>query len=145
MKTQTMNYLTTQKLAEKIRYDARIHYLYPSKYQVRENRGFYIPNLLSDAECIADPEAYSALAQQAKYLHKAEGLLDDAWNLTRLMLASLGDEGDDRAMQSEAGLKAIERKLSKAHAKVDKHDTRYTNLFLAYFHLRDKADEGEQD
>ena len=145
MTTQPMNYLTTQELAEEIGNDARIHHLYASKYQLREDRGFYIPNLLSDPEYDANAEAYSALSQQAKYLRKAEGSLDDAWNLTRLMLASLGDEGDSRAMQIEAGLKVIEKKLSKTHARIDKHDTRYTNLFLAYFELRYKTDEGEQD
>ena len=63
----------------------------------------------------------------------------------RLMQASLVDEGDSRAMQIEAGLKVIEKNLSKAHAQIDKHHSRYTNLFLAYFDLREKTDEGEQD
>lgn len=48
-------------------------------------------------------------------------------------------------MQIEAGLKAIEKKRRKTHAQIGKHDTRCTNLFLAYFALRDKTDEGEQD
>lgn len=113
-------------------------------WEVREDREFYIPDLLSDAEYDASSKAYSAFAQQAKQLHKAEGLLDDAWNLVRLMQASLGDEGDDRAMQIEAGLKAIEKKLSKAHAQIDRHHTRYTNLFFVYFELRDKTDEGAE-
>jgi len=46
-------------------------------------------------------------------------------------------------MQIEAGLKAIEKKRRKTHAQIGKHDTRCTNLFLAYFALRDKTDEGE--
>ena len=113
-----------------------------TNWQVREDEEFYIPDLLSDAEYDANSKAYSVFAQQAKQLHKAESLLDDAWNLVRLMQASLGDEGDGRAMQIEAGLKAVEKKLSKAHAQIDRHHTRYTNLFFAYFDLRDKTDEG---
>ena len=113
--------------------------------QVREDKGLYIPDLLSDAEYDASPQAYAAFADHAKHLHKAEGLLDEAWNLVRLMLAALGDEGDSRAMQTEAGLKVIEKKLSKAHTRIDKHHTRYTNLFFAYFDLKDKTDVGEPD
>lgn len=115
----------------------------PANWQVRVDKEFYIPDLLSDAEYDADPNAYSAFAQQAEHLHKVEGLLGDAWNLVRLMQASLGDEGDDRAMQFETGLKAIEKKLSKAHGQIDRHHTRYTNLFFAYFDLREKA-EGDE-
>ena len=114
----------------------------PTNWQVGEDKGFYVPDLLSDTEYDANSKAYSAFAQQAKHLHKTEGLLGDAWNLVRLMRASLGDEGDDRAMQIETGLKAVEKKLSKAHAQIDRHHARYTNLFLAYFDLRDKTDEG---
>ncbi len=113
--------------------------------QVREDKGYYIPDLLSDAEYDASPKAYAAFADHAKHLHKAEGLQDEAWNLVRLMLAALGDEGDSRAMQTEAGLKVIEKKLSKAHTRIDKHHTRYTNLFFAYFDRKDKTDGGEPD
>ncbi len=110
--------------------------------QVREDKGYYIPELLSDAEYDASPKAYAAFADHARHLHKADGLLDEAWNLVRLMLAAIGDEGDSRAMQTEAGLKVIEKKLSKAHTRIDKHHTRYTNLFFAYCNVKDKIDEG---
>ncbi len=113
--------------------------------QVREDEEFYIPDLLSDAEYDASPKAYVAFADHAKHLHKAEGLLDEAWNLVRLMLAAIGDAGDSRAMQTEAGLKVIEKKLSKAHTRIDRFHPRYTNLFLAYFELKDKTDGGEPD
>ncbi len=113
--------------------------------QVREDKGFYIPDLLSDAEYDANPQAYAAFADHARHLHKADGLLGEAWNLVRLMLAALGDEGDSRAMQTEAGLKVIEKKLSKAHTRIDRFHPRYTNLFLAYFDLKDKTDGGGAD
>jgi len=115
---------------------------YPDR-EVREDKGFYLPDRLSDADYDANPKAYAAFEQHAKHLHKAEGLLDDAWNLARLMLAALGDEGDDRAMQTESGLKVIEKKLSKAHNRIDRLHTQYTNLFLAYFDLKQKSDEAE--
>lgn len=116
----------------------------PANWQVREDKSFYIPDLLSDAEYDANSKADAALAQQAKHLRKVESLLDDAWNLVRLMRASLGDEGDSRAVQIEAGLKAVEKKLNKAHARIDRHDTRYSNLFYAYFDLKDKSDQGAE-
>lgn len=155
----TQTYPTTKELSLHTKYDARtirerpndsvlldgIHYLHPSKSQVREDKGFYIPDLLSDAQYDANPKAYAAFADHDRHLHKAEGLLGEAWNLVRLMLAALGDEGDSRAMQTEAGMKVIEKKLSKAHTQIDKQHTRHTNLYLAYFDLKDKADEGEQD
>lgn len=105
-----------------------------------EEREFHVPDLLSDTGYDANSKAYSAIAQQIKHLHRAEGLLDDAWNLARLMLTSIGDVGDSRAMQTEAGLKAIEKSLREAHAQIDKHHSRYTNLFFAYFDLKEKTE-----
>ncbi len=112
--------------------------------QVREDKEFYVPDLLSDKDYEANSKAYAASEEHAKHLHEAEGLLHDAWNLVRLMLAAMGDESDSRAMQTEAGLKVIEKKLSKAHSQIDKLHTRYTNLFFAYFDLKDKTDEDEK-
>ena len=112
--------------------------------EVREDEEFYVPDLLRDKDYEANSKAYAAFAKHAKHLHKAEGLLDDAWNLVRLMLASIGDESDGRAMQTDAGLKVIEKKLSKAHNQIDRLHTRYTNLFFAYFDLKAKTDEDEK-
>ena len=133
-----MNDANISNISTRTAYPLNLH-THPD-WQVREDKGFYIPDRLSDPGHDADPLAYAAFEDHAKQLHKAEGLLDDAWNLLRLMLAAIGDEGDDRAMQTEAGLKVIEKKLSKAHAQIDRHHTRYTNLFLAYFDLRDRTD-----
>jgi hypothetical protein len=104
----------------------------------------YIPDFLADGKYDVNPEGYSDSSEHAKHLRKAEGLLDDAYNLVRLLLASLADEGDSRAMQIEAGLKAVEKKLDKAHLQLDKHDTRHTNLYLAYFGLKRKEEENEE-
>lgn len=114
-------------------------------WEVREDREFYIPDVLSDAEYDAKPEAYSLAAEHAQHLYKAQGLVGEALNLVGLMLASLGDEGDARAMQTETGLKVIEKKLKKAYNRIDKHDRRHTNLFLAYVNVRGKTDEGERN
>ncbi len=59
------------------------------------------------------------------------------------MLASLADECDSRAMQTETALKVIEKKLNKAHTQVDRHRRRHTNLFLADFDLRDQLNDAE--
>ena len=113
-------------------------------WEVREDKSLYIPDLLTDAEYDAKPEAYSIAAEHAQHLYKAQGLVGEALNLAGLMRASLGDEGDSRAMQTETGLKVIEKKLKKAYNRIDKHDRRHTNLFLAYFNLRAKSEEGTE-
>lgn len=107
--------------------------------QVREDKAFYIPDILSDKRYDSHREAYSAANEHARHLRKAEGNLDDVFNLVRVLLASIGDEGDSRAMQAETVLKIVERKLNKALNRIDRHDRRHTNLFLAYFDLKDKG------
>ena len=113
--------------------------------QVKEDKAFYIPDLLSDEEDDSNREAHAAAVDHAKHLGQAEHLLGEALNLVGLLLASLGDESDSRAMQIDTALRVIEKKLSKAYNRIDKHDRRHTNLFLAYFDLRGKADEGRKD
>ncbi len=116
----------------------------PANWQVREDREFYVPDFLSDAEYDAKPEADSLAAEHARHLYKAQGLVGEALNLTGLMLASLGDEGDSRAMQTGTGLKVIEKKLKKAYNRIDRHDRCHTNLFFAYFDVKDKSDESAE-
>ncbi|MCH9694157.1 MAG: hypothetical protein K0U72_06575 [Gammaproteobacteria bacterium] len=116
----------------------------PVNWQVREDREFYIPDFLSDTHDDTNPEAYSLAAEHAEHLYKAQGLVGEALNLAGLMLASLGDEADSRAMQTETGLKVIEKKLKKAYNRIDNHDRCHTNLFLAYFNLWGKTDEGTE-
>ena len=81
-------------------------------WQVREEGGVY--------------SADGAVAPgRAAHLRKAERLLDEARNLVALLLASLGDEADARAMQTEIALKLIEKKLSKVHTQIDRYDVRH--------------------
>ena len=108
-------------------------------WRVREDRGYYVPDLLSDKGYDPDRQAYAAAEDHATHLRDAERLLNDALNLVGLMLAAVGDDCDSRAMQSETTLKIIEKKLRKMHRRIDRHDRRHTNLFLAYCGLKDQA------
>ena len=129
------------------------HALYPidstrrnenlTAFQVKEDQASYVPDFPSGKRYGGNPQAHSAAADHAKHLQKAGRLLDEALNLAGLMLASLDDECDGRAMQTETALKVIEKKLGKAHTQIDRHRRRHTNLFLAHFDLRDKKKHAE--
>ena len=127
------------------RLDTRDHaFSYPhiearAVWQVREDRGYYVPDLLSDKDYDPDRQAYAAAEDHATHLRDAERLLNDALNLVGLMLTAIGDDCDSRAMQSEVALKIIEKKLRKTHRRIDQHDRHHTNLFLAYYGLKDQA------
>ena len=108
--------------------------------QVREEKGIYNPGRMLSTERDANPGPSSAIADHAKHLRKAESTIDDASNLVGLMLASLDDESDGRAMQTIAGLRVIEQKLCKANDQIDKHHTRHRNLLLAHFDLKNQVD-----
>lgn len=110
--------------------------------QVEEEREFYIPDLLSNENYEPRPALYAAADDHARRLHKAERHIDDALNLSQVLRASMGDAGDSRAMQVETVLNIVEKKLSKAHGLIDKHDTSHMNLFMAYIDLRNKTGEG---
>lgn len=109
--------------------------------QVREDPGFYVPDLLSDDGYELDTEAWSAADAQAKHLRKAEGCVHDAQNLSGVLRASMQDGADGRAAQADTVLRIIEKKLRKASRAIDRHGRRHSNLFLAYFELRRKADK----
>ena len=115
----------------------------PAAWQVREEKGFYIPDLLADEQYDCKPEYFSAACDHAKLLTEAQLLLGEALNMVRLTSAALSEAGDRRAMQTETACNVIEEKLSKAYDRIDKHDRRHTNLFLAYFDLRGNPEGGE--
>jgi hypothetical protein len=94
------------------------------EFHVYEDRGDYG----------ADPEAHAA------HLYEAQGQIGDALNLAGLLLASLEDQGDARAMQVSTAVTVIEEKLKNAYNRLDEHEARHTKLFLAYAELRDKAE-----
>ena len=84
----------------------------------------------------------AAVFRHDVHLRKAERLLDEARNLVALLLASLGDEADARAMQTEIALKLIEKKLSKVHARIDRHEAAHGSSFVACSDPDDKAARG---
>ncbi len=108
--------------------------------KLREETEFYVPELLTDADYDVDHKAYAAFEEHDQHVHKAQGPVGDAWNLASLMRSAIGYEYDDRAMQTDAGLKVIEKKLAKAHDRIDRLGSRYKNLFFAYCVLKAKHD-----
>ena len=114
----------------------------PRLFQVNEDPPSYTPQLPTGKRDNDHPQTCST-AGLAKHLFKAERLLDEALNLAGLMLASFDDEGDGRAMQTETALKIIEKKLSKAHTRIDRHRRNYTELCLNHLDLGKRANESE--
>ena len=47
-----------------------------------------------------------------------------------------------RLYQIERILAVIEKKLCKAHSRINKHDRRHSNLFLAHFDPKNKTGHG---
>lgn len=108
--------------------------------QVREDKGFYIPDIVPEEGYRANPEYFSAAFGHAEDLQKAKLLLDEALELAALTSAGFCDAGDYRLMQTETVCKVIEKKLRKARNRIDRHDRCHTNLFLAYFDLKGRKD-----
>ena len=109
---------------------SNIAFLYQSPtYGAREDRGDY------------DVESDATVADQANELYEAQRQIGDALNLAGLLLASLEDQGDSRAMQIYTVMQVIEEKLAKAYDGLDRHDAKHTELLLAYTDLKNKAEE----
>ena len=68
-------------------------------------------------------------------------LLDDAENLLGVLLALIEYESDSRAMQADAVLKIVKKKLKKAHIRIVWQESDHRNLFLAYFDLKARLGE----
>lgn len=104
--------------------------------QLREDREFYIPNYLAGEHEISRADLYAAADDHARELRKAERHLDDAFNLVGVLRAALQEADNRCAVQADTALKMIEKLLTKAQRCVDRHDTRFMNLFMAYFDSR---------
>jgi len=109
--------------------------------QIKEDREFYIPDYLAGDTDSSRPDLYAAADDHARELRKAEKYLDDALNLSGVLRASLQEADDSRAVQADTVLKIIEKLLNKAHTCIDRHDTRFMNLFMAYFDSKDGTSE----
>jgi hypothetical protein len=111
-------------------------------WQVLEKEGEYdIPDPTEDENYEPDPELFDAADAQTEAQREAMALLDDAENLLSVLLASMEQESDSRAMQAEAVLKVVRRKLKKAHTRIDRQESRHRNLILAYFELKAQSDQ----
>ena len=114
----------------------------PARWQVREEEGEYdIPDLLKDADYASDAELYDAADEHARHLRRAQRNLEEALNLARVLAESVSGIGDSRAVQAEAVLSVVDRKLNKALNRLDRHDSRHRNLFFAYFDLKARSEE----
>jgi len=58
-----------------------------------------------------------------------------------VLAESVSGIGDSRAVQAESVLSVVDRKLNKALNRLDRHDSRHTNLFFAYFDLKARSEE----
>lgn len=113
--------------------------------RVREDPELYIPDYLSAGPAGIRPDAWSAANRKAADLRDAERYLDEAQNLVAVLRAALQEDADARTMQAETVLKIIEDRVEKAHSCIDRHDTGFMNLFLAYFDLQDRAPPSDRE
>jgi hypothetical protein len=111
-------------------------------WQVREEEGEYdIPDPTEDENYEPDPELFDAADADTKEQREAMALLDDTENFLSVLMAAIEEDGDSRAMQAEAVLKVVRKKLKKAHTRIDRQESRHRNLFLAYFELKARSDQ----
>lgn len=104
--------------------------------RVREEPGFYVPKLLSDLDYEPRPGAYAAAEAYGRRLRRAERLIDEATLLAEVLQAAISDASDARAVQVDAVIGIVRKKLRKARTDIDRQDTRDMNLFLAYAELK---------
>jgi len=89
-----------------------------SRFKVREDRGDY------------DADSGSMPADGVEPFYQAQGLVGEALNLAGLLLLSLEDECDARAMQIHTAMRVIEDKLQAAYRQLDRHELQHAGLFL---------------
>lgn len=107
--------------------------------QLREEGEYYVPDLLTDEDYQPEPAHSEAANADTEGLVEAMALLDEACNLVAVLKASMEEVGDAQASQAETVLNIVEKKLNKAHRRIDRQEQRHTNLFLAYCHLKDAS------
>src|SRR5690606_16915211 len=103
---------------------------------------YYIPDLLSDRDYAPDPALLEAAEAHTEEQREAMALLDDAENLLAVLLASQEQECDSRAMQAEAVLKVVQKKLRQSHNRIDRQEGSHRNAVLAYFELKERKEAG---
>ena len=111
-------------------------------WQVREEPEHYIPDLLSDRDAAPDLALIAAAAAETEEQREAMALLDDAENLLAVLLVSQEQECDSRAMQAEAVLTVVRKKLRQAHNRIDRQEGSHRNAVLAYLELKQRMEAG---
>ena len=89
-----------------------------SRFKVREGRGDY------------DADSGSMPADGVEPFYQAQGLVGEALNLAGLLLVSLEDECDARAMQIHTAVRVIEAKLEEAYRRLDLHEIGRAGLLV---------------
>ncbi|MCG8369090.1 MAG: hypothetical protein MJA32_01100 [Proteobacteria bacterium] len=107
--------------------------------RLAEESEIYVPDLLADDGFEPASALYAAADDHAAGLREAERCIDEALHLADVLRAAMGGAGDRRAMQVDTVLGIVGQKLSQAHGLLDEHDTRHTNLFMAYAKTRERS------
>jgi hypothetical protein len=110
-------------------------------WQVREEGEYYIPDPSEDEDFDPDPALFDAAEAHTEEQREAMAIIDDAENLLAVLLASIEQESDSRAMQADTVLRIAKKKLRKAHARIDRQEADHRNLFLAYFELKERSEK----
>ena len=110
---------------------------------VREDREPYLSDRLPGE---TDESGAEAVARtRTKGLRKAMRDLDEALNLAGVLRAAIAEDGDSRAMQVDTVLAGIEKKLDKAHTRMDRHEGRCWQFVLDWFELTEQSEGREPE
>jgi hypothetical protein len=105
---------------------------------------YAIPDVLSNMEAGSHADIYAAAEEHATELRVAEGELDEAINLVAVLLGFMQSVEEAEAMQVETVARLVKVRLDKVYRRIDRHGIAHTNLFLAYFELKARAEGGAE-
>ena len=80
--------------------------------------------------------AYNGARKHGKHLRKAEDDLMVARDLAKTLRGFLGETHIGECFTANTVVDLIEKRIDKAHQRLDRHGTRHNNLFVAYFDLK---------
>ncbi len=85
-------------------------------------------------------ERYSAAKKHANKLTKSENAIMEAKDFANILYHSLSEADDYFEMTVQTVVKRIQKLLDRASDRLDRHGTNHTNLFIAYFDLKEDRD-----
>ena len=105
------------------------------------SKKFEIPEVLSNKsnERLGDESYIATWVAAGKYGKHLNNAVDDlmlAKDLAKTLTDSLEASHDSLGFRAATVVNEIVERLNKAYSRLDKHDTRYRNLFIAYFDLK---------